>query len=356
MTTLNEIPRSEEGKNYLRLIFLNLLISTFIIISYIYVAEVFNSISTNFIENQEFTPQFSLTLLIFTFFSVLAGSFHGLIDGFIAEILYQVAFYHEIYFEWCLIVAILGFLVGIYKYKPLKYNEGKKVYYTLLVLVINSFIITGLIILFQLVFYPTQFTLETIILNYGFKFFLQSFLSIVFIVPLLLVLYDKVFALNENHLYYMILTHHPVSASDHTFYLKFGRTKIYFCSRCSGVILGGLIAFFATYMLEKVYQAEFSGEIALILIIILPIPGIVDWGTQRLLLRTSTTGSRLFTGFIIGNALHFMSFTYDYYFFTMLILFIYFSVFGTLIYFGYKKEMKLLRTEEYPYISEEETE
>jgi len=351
---LNEIPQEEEGKSYLSLIFLNILISTFILISYIYIAEAFGSISTNFIESQEFTIRFGITLLIFTFLSVLAGSIHGLVVGFLAELLYQIAYYHEIYFEWCLIVAILGFLVGLYKYKPLKYHEGIKVYNTFLVLVINSFIITGIIIIFQTFFYPGHFTTETVILNYGFKFFFQALISIVFIIPILLVLYDKIFATDENHLYYMILTHHPVSASDHTFYLKFGRTKIYFCSRCSGVIFGGLCAFFLTHMLEKNFQAELSGEIALILIIILPIPGIADWGTQRLLLRKSTTGSRLFTGFIIGNALHFMSFTYKYYFYTMLILVIYFSIFGLLVYFGHKKEMKLFRMKEYPYLDEED--
>jgi len=351
---LNEIPQKKEGKNYLRLIFLNLLISVFTIISYVYISETFGSISTIFIENQEFAIRFGVALLMFAFFSVLAGSTHGLIDGFFAELLYQVAYYHEIFFEWCLIIAILGFLVGLYKYKPLKYHEGMKVYYTFLILVINSFIITGIIIIFQILYYPGQSTFETIIINYGFKFFFQALISIVFLIPILLVFYDKIFATEENHLYYMILTHHPVSASDHTFYLKFGRTKIYFCSRCSGVILGGLCAFFLTFMLEKIFQAELSGKIALILIIILPMPGIIDWGTQRLLLRKSTTESRLFTGFIIGNALHFMSFTYKYYFFTLLILITNFSIFGALIYFGHKKEMRLLRVKEYPYLTEED--
>jgi uncharacterized membrane protein len=353
---LNKVPQETEKKNYSRLIFLNLLISIFIIISYVYFAEAFGSISTVFIESQEFILRFGFTLLLFTFLSVLAGSLHGLISGFLAEILYQVAFYHEIFLEWCLIVAILGFLIGLYHYKPLKYHEGIKVYYTFLLLVINSFIMTGIIIIFQILFYPNQFPLDIIILNFGFNFFLQALISIVFIVPLLLILYDKILASEENHLYYMILTHHPTSASDHTFYLKFGRTKIYFCSRCSGVILGGLFAVFSTHMIELIFQTEFNGELALLLIIILPIPGIVDWGTQRLLLRKSTTGSRIFTGFIIGNALHFMSFTYKYYFFTFMILIIYFSIFGALIYLGHKKEMKLLRMEEYPYLNEEDDE
>jgi hypothetical protein len=109
-------------------------------------------------------------------------------------------------------------------------------------------------------------------------------------------------------------------------------------------------------MLGQIFQTELSSEIALILIIVLPIPGIVDWGTQRLLLRKSNTKSRLFTGFIIGNALHFMSFTYTYYFFTILILITYFSIFGALVYLGHKKEIKLFRMSEYPYLSEKDNE
>jgi len=353
---LNEVPQETEKKNYLRFVFLNLLISLFIIISYVYISEAFGSVSTAFVESQEFILRFGFTLLLFTFLSVLAGSLHGLIDGFIAEFLYQLAFYNQIYIEWCLIVAILGLLVGFYKYKPLKYQEGIKVYYTFLALVISSFIIMGFIVLFQGLFYLGQYSPEILIINYGFKFFSQALISIIFLVPILLVLYDKVFAASEKHLYYMFLTHHPVSASDHTFYLKIGRTKIYFCSRCSGVIIGGLFSLFVTYLLERIFQVQFSSEVALILIIILPIPGLVDWGTQTLLLRKSTTESRLFTGLILGSALHFMSFTYKYYFFTVLILIIYFSIFFALVFFGHKREMKLLRDQDYRYISKDEVE
>ncbi len=328
----------------------------FIIISYVYIAETFGSISTIFIESPGFILRFGITLLLFGFLSVLAGSIHGLIDGFMAEFLYQLAFYNQIYFEWCLIVAIFGLLVGLYKYKPSKYLEGIKIYYTFVVLIIISFIMAGIITILQGLFYLDQFTLEILIINYGFNYFTQALISVVFIIPILLFLYDKTFAASERHLYYMFLTHHPISDSDHTFYLKFGRTKIYFCSRCSGVILGGLFSMFFTYLMERIFQVQFSNEIALILIIILPIPAIIDWGTQRLLFRKSTTKSRLFTGFILGSALHFMSFTYKYYFFTVLFLIIYFSVFGILVYFGHKKEMRLLREEDYSYLSKSEVE
>ncbi|MCK4380407.1 MAG: DUF2085 domain-containing protein [Candidatus Lokiarchaeota archaeon] len=342
---LNETPQKLEGKNYLRSIFLNLLISAFIIISYVYISEPFGSISSIFVNNQEFSVQFGITLLIFTFFSILAGPIHGLTSGFLGELLYQLAFYDTFYLEWCFIVAILGLLSGIYKYRPMNYFDPLKVYYTFVALIIVSCIIFGFIMVIQFFLYPGQLSAEVIILNYGFKFFLQALISIIFIVPILLLIYDRVLSKEESHLYYMILTHHPLSASDHTFYLKFGRTKIYLCSRCSGVILGGLFAMFATYLIAKIFHSEFSAEFALIMCLILPVPGLIDWGSQRLLLRKSTTSSRLFTGLIIGLALHFMSLTYNYYFYTLLILTVYFTIFGVLVFLGHKKEMKLLKEE-----------
>jgi len=349
--TLTGLAQEKEQKDILRTIFLNILIVGFITISYVYISEPFGSISTIFITNQEFSIQFGITLLVFTFFAILGGPIQGLISGFLGELLYQLAFYNSFYIEWCLFVAILGFLTGIYKYHPLKYHDGIKVYYTFIILIITLFILFGLIVIFQLFFYPNQNTVEEIVINYGFKFFLQALISTIFFIPILLVIYDKILAKEEKELYYTILTHHPPSAIDHTFYLKFGRTKIYFCTRCSGVILGGLSAMFTTYLTAKILQVEFSAEIALLMCILLPIPGLADWGTQRLLLRKSNTASRLLTGFIIGLALHFMSFTYKYYFYTLLILIIYFSIFFLLVFLGRRKEMRLWK-EKYEDISE----
>ena len=342
---MTETAQIQEHHNLLRVIFLNLLIIAFITISYVYISEPIGSISTPFLINQEFSLQFGITLLIFSFFSVLAGSVNGFIAGFLGELLFQLAFYNSIFLDWCFIVAILGFLCGLYKYKPLKYHEGIKVYFTFMSFIVISFIISGLITLFQSMFYESNYSIEDIILNYGFNYFLNSLISIIFIVPIILVIYDKILAKDEKDLYYMWLTHHPISASDHTFYLKFGRTKIYFCTRCSGVIIGGLIALFTTYLTQKILGIVIDARIALLLIIILPLPVFIDWGTQRLLLRKSTTESRLLTGFIVGLAFHFMSFTYDLYFYTVLILIAYFSIFFLLAYFGHKKEMRLLEEE-----------
>lgn len=351
---MTEPAQEKEQNNILRFIFLNLLIIAFIIISYVYISEPYGSISTKFIENQEFSINFGVSLMILAFFSVLAGSIPGLIAGFLGEFFYQLAFYNSLHLEWCFIIAILGFLCGIYKYKPLKYKNNLKVYYTFLVFIIISFVISCLIIMFQFFLYRNKITVENIIINYGFTFFLQSIISMVFIVPILLIIYDHFLATEKKDLYYLTLTHHPVSASDHTIFLKFGRTKIYFCSRCSGVIIGGLFSLFIFYLIGKMLHVKVSAEIALLFCIILPIPGIIDWGTQRLLLRKATTESRLFTGFILGMALNSMSYTYEYYFYTMLILIFYFSLFGLLVFFGAKKENRLLK-EELDNLSSEES-
>lgn len=337
----------KEQKNLLRIIFLNLFISTFIIMCYFYVAEFFGSISTIFLKNSKWFINLGVTLLIFTFFSALAGKYHGFIAGFIGESLYQLAYYDVIYIHWCLIVAIWGFLSGIWKYKPLKYQNLRNLGYIVIIIFLSSLFTMVLIIFFQIILFSSHF--QSIIINYGLKFLINAFIVIV-MVPILLFLYDKALATNEKHLYYLLLTHHTVSQSDHTFFLKFGRTYIYFCSRCSGVILGGIMAFFFTHLIEKIYNTVITPELAVLLCVLLPIPGLIDWGTQRLTLRKSTTQSRLLTGFVIGSALHLMSFTREYYLLMILLVIFYFSIVGILIYFGqrrgYGQEYLELRKEE----------
>jgi hypothetical protein len=110
---------------------------------------------------------------------------------------------------------------------------------------------------------------------------------------------------------------------------------------------------FFTHIIELFYGSSINAEIALLVIIIFPIPGLLDWGTQRLLLRKSSTGSRLFTGFIIGVALHFLTFTSKYYFITILLITLYFGILFLLMYLGHKKEMKKL-SQKMDHLSSEE--
>ena len=340
----NSIDR--KTKITLRLIFVNILVVVFIIMSYIYVSESFGaSISTPFIGINEFSVVFGMSLLVFTFFSILSGPIQAFIAGFLGELLFQLASYNTIYLEWCLVVAIFGLIAGIYKYKPLKYQKIKSIIYTFLVLVFDSVIVMFLLILSQVLFYSSSLQFEILIINFGYKFILQAIFSAVIIVPILLFIYDKALASKERHLYYLLLTHHPVSASDHTFYFQFGRTKIYLCSRCSGMIIGIILSIFLTHLVQSILNVQFSSELALFIIIVFPIPGLIDWGTQKLLFRKSTTESRLFTGFIIGVALHFISFTGEYYFLTLFIVPFYFSILVILIFLGQKKLVRELNKE-----------
>jgi len=332
----------------LRLIFVNILIVVFIIMSYTYISESFGSISMPFINNNEFSLVFGVSLLVLTFFSILSGPIQAFIAGFIGELLFQLAhpaLYKSVFFDWCFIVGIFGFIAGIYKYKPLKYQKIKNVLYTFTFLIIDSFIVMFFIILSQILFYSTSLQFDILFINFGFKFFLDALFSAIIIVPILLVIYDKAFALTERQLYYLLLTHHPVSASDHTFYFQFGRTKVYLCSRCSGMIIGIILSIFFTDIVQQILGTQFNPELALFIIIIFPIPGLIDWGTQKLLFRKSTTESRLFTGFIIGVALHFISYTGEYYFITLFIVPFYFIILFILIFLGQKKLTRELNKE-----------
>jgi uncharacterized membrane protein len=283
--------------------------------------------------------------LIFSFLAVLAGPFIGFFSGFFGELLVQVAIYKIIYFDWCFLVALLGLFCGIYKYKPLKYHEGMKAYYTFLILVITSFIVMILIVLFRILYYPVSLEMKMIFINYGFMFFTQSLISMILPIPILLIVYDKIFSTRERYIYNLFLTHHPISASDHTFFFQFGRTKFYFCSRCSGVIIGALISMFSIHLFELISGANLNPEFAVFLCILLPIIGMIDWGTQKLKYRKSTTESRLITGFMIGIALNLLNFTRQYYFLMLIIITIYFGALFLLMYLGYKREMKKMNKE-----------
>ena len=105
------------------------------------------------------------------------------------------------------------------------------------------------------------------------------------------------------------------------------------------------MSIFFTHLMQQIINAQFSSEVALLIIIIFPIPGLIDWGTQKLLFRKSTTGSRLFTGFIIGVAAYFISFSGMYYYLAMIITIIYFSILIVLIFLGQKKLIKELNKE-----------
>ena len=70
----------------------------------------------------------------------------------------------------------------------------------------------------------------------------------------------------------------------------------YFCSRCIGIIFGGILGF----LLLAVYNVK----ILFIYFIILSLPLVLDGFTQLSGLRESTNGIRIVTGFLAGFGLN----------------------------------------------------
>ena len=175
------ISEHEEG-SLLRNTFLSVLKIFFIVMCYFYISEIYGAISTPYISEEPYNVIFGGALLLFTFFSILAGKYLSLISGFLGEFTFQFVFYENIYWDWVIYVAVYGFICGFYQYKPLKYREGMKLYYTFLLLIITSFIFMIAITLSQVIWYENPLGFEYIFINYGFKFLTQCLISTIFLI------------------------------------------------------------------------------------------------------------------------------------------------------------------------------
>lgn len=328
--------------NRIRTFFLYLLRIFGFALVYIYVSINFKSISQPFIESPSFSIQFSISLFTLAFLSNLFGWIVALIGGVLSETLIHLIIFanYVVYIEWIIIVGAISFLFGIYKYKPLKYRESVKVFKNFLFFVISAFIALALSILLSI---NSGLEIDSIIIDIGFNFFMQIILSVAFFVPILVFFLDKATSSKEREIYHVLLTHHMRSDADHTFVIKLGRTSVFFCTRCSGMVISLVFTSFLTFLYESITNTSLSPTFAFFMCIILPIPGMIDWCTQKLKFRKSTTNLRLFTGFLIGSALYLLSFTRDYIVPMTIVIAIYFSIFFTVFYIGNKKEIRQIK-------------
>jgi len=97
---------------------------------------------------------------------------------------------------------------------------------------------------------------------------------------------------------------------EHTFRISIRGRDHYFCARCTGIYS----AFFSFLLVGiilgySVLQYRIDGYFSLLMSIILVLPLLIDWGTQKLLLRESTNPIRFITGFIFGIGFWFVQFT-----------------------------------------------
>jgi len=139
--------------------------------------------------------------------------------------------------------------------------------------------------------------------------------------------YMNIFIPQPGELYHDLLTHHPLSADNHTIVFYLGKVRIYFCTRCTGTIYGTFFGLFFIEILSLVWNLTLAPITALWLIILLPLFPITDWGLQAIHYRPANTTSRLFTGFILGISIILIQWTRGYEIYMILILVVYFTLF-----------------------------
>ncbi|MDH5791764.1 MAG: DUF2085 domain-containing protein, partial [Candidatus Bathyarchaeota archaeon] len=89
----------------------------------------------------------------------------------------------------------------------------------------------------------------------------------------------------------LLIEHHPPWQRDRCLSLSLKGRRVYLCARCSGTVLG----FVAGSIIVLGYPSLYS-------VVLLALPALIDWGTQKLCLRESTNMIRVLTGFSLGLA------------------------------------------------------
>ena len=141
--------------------------------------------------------------------------------------------------------------------------------------------------------------------------------------------------------YNQLFTHHSLEEDDHTIVIIIGKVRFYLCTRCTAMIFGILITIFLSSIALYEFNLPISSKLALILVIILPIFPLTDWGLQAVLIRKATTVSRLITGFILGIAMQKLAFmNNEYVVFEIIIVLCYLLIFVVLYYFRVKIRKK----------------
>ncbi|NHI91636.1 MAG: DUF2085 domain-containing protein [Candidatus Lokiarchaeota archaeon] len=124
----------------------------------------------------------------------------------------------------------------------------------------------------------------------------------------------------------------------HTFRLSFKGRDIYLCARCTGIY----VAFFSFFIFGIIFgfsffQTRLNPYLSLFFAVMLVMPLLVDWGTQKLGLRESINPLRFITGFIFGIGFWFIQFTIPIYFWALLTMALYSLAMYTITLIGRKR-------------------
>ncbi|RLI61061.1 MAG: hypothetical protein DRO88_13500, partial [Promethearchaeia archaeon] len=141
------------------------------------------------------------------------------------------------------------------------------------------------------------------------------------------------FVPQPGEFYNQLFTHHSLEEDDHTIVFLLGKVRFYLCTRCTAMIFGILTTIFLSSIAIYDFKLIIPPKIALILVIILPLFPLTDWGLQAVLIRKATTISRLITGFILGIAMQMLAFMNEYQLLEIIIVACYFVILVILFYF-----------------------
>lgn len=142
--------------------------------------------------------------------------------------------------------------------------------------------------------------------------------------------------------YTPVLTHHSPEERDHAIGVTIGKMTVFFCTRCSGMLIGVSLFILAAFT----FKIEVPSLVALISCILLPLPIFIDWGTQSLTKRKSTTKSRLMTGALAGLGIFLLTYsTRDYLILSAIALAVYFTLLFTISFIKMRRMAKQMDEE-----------
>jgi uncharacterized membrane protein len=239
---------------------------------------------------------FIICYFVIATFSAIFGMIPGIVGSVIGDILFQIINIGFIQWQFSLVSLLLAMGGGIFKYSrehTIPKLRIMKYLYTVLI----TGLITGLII-------------GTYLEELGVSYLVSVLLSYAFAPVISILIMDRVlkFLSNENGVVYrMGLTHHFELEADHAVPIDIGGYKVFTCTRCTGTATGIIAALFIERLFFDISNIELTPEIAFIFCVVLPIPGLIDWGTQSAQLRKSNDKMRIFTGILLGMSIEFLT-------------------------------------------------
>ena len=96
-----------------------------------------------------------------------------------------------------------------------------------------------------------------------------------------------------------LLSHHDEEQYSRTLKIT---DSVRLCARCTGMVIG----FISLLIVNIFFIPYLSWPIALTLMLLMIIPALVDWLTQKFRKRESNNSLRVITGFLLGASITFM--------------------------------------------------